>query len=42
MNKNEVLKKLVIKIVDEGKATIKLGTPESKAFIELVYSLYGA
>jgi len=42
MNKNEVLKKLVIKIVDEGKATIKLGTPESKALIELIYHLYGA
>jgi hypothetical protein len=41
-NKNKVLKELVIKIVDEGKATIELGTPESKALIELVYALYGA
>ena len=38
MNKNQqVLNNLINKIVDEGKATIKLGTHESKALIEIVF-----
>ena len=37
MNKNQkVLYKLIVKILDEGKATIELGTPESKALIDEV------
>lgn len=39
MNKNQkVLYELMVKILDEGKATIELGTPESKALIEEVIS----
>jgi hypothetical protein len=37
MNNNyTTLHKVLIKIVDEGKATIKLGTPESKALIDVL------
>jgi hypothetical protein len=40
MNNNyKVLYKLVIQILDEGKATIELGTPESKALIEVLKGL---
>lgn len=34
---NKVLKELIYKILDEGKATIELGSAESKALIELVF-----
>ena len=38
MNNNyDTLHKVLIKIVDEGKATIKLGTPESKALIDILW-----
>ena len=31
------LHKIVIQIVDKGEATIKLGTPESKALIDILW-----
>ena len=38
MNNNyAALHKIVIQIVDEGKATIKIGTPESKALIDILW-----
>jgi hypothetical protein len=38
MNNNyDTLHKVLIKIVDKGEATIKLGTPESKALIDILW-----
>lgn len=32
----EVIKKLLVEVVDNGSATVKLGTEQSKALIALV------
>ena len=38
MNNNyDTLHKVLIQIVDKGEATIKLGTPESEALIDMLW-----
>jgi hypothetical protein len=38
MNNNyDTLHKVLILVVDKGEATIKLGTPESKALIDILW-----
>ncbi len=34
----EIIKALLVKIMDDGSATIELGTPESKALITILKS----
>lgn len=40
-NNHNILNKLIVKIINEGKVTIELGTPESMALIEVLTNIRG-